>query len=80
MDLWASSVLIAVTSIVAIAAFSEWEEWLNLLLGIWLVLAPWILGFAHTRGMHMSVGADSVVAYLAGLQLWLAHYGDLVPS
>jgi SPW repeat len=76
IDLWASSALIAAASIAAIVAFFEWEEWLNLLLGVWLALAPWILGFAHTRAMHMCVAAGGVVAYLAALQLWLAHYGD----
>ena len=80
MDLWASSALIATMSTAAIAVFSDWEEWLNLLLGIWLVLAPWVLGFAHTRAMHMSIGAGVVVAYLASLHLWLAHYSDPVST
>ena len=78
IDLWTSSALIAAAALAAIVAFSEWEEWLNLLLGLWLVLAPWVLGFAHSRAMHMCVGAGGVVAYLAALQLWLAHYGDPV--
>ena len=34
IDFWASSVPIAVVSAAAIAAFSDWEEWLNLLLGV----------------------------------------------
>lgn len=76
LDLWASSIVIAVVSIGAIVAFSEWEEWLNLLLGLWLAAAPWALGFAHTRAMHISVGAGLIIAYLAGLDLWLRHYRD----
>jgi hypothetical protein len=78
LDFWASSALIAAMSITAIVAFSDWEEWLVLLLGIWLVSAPWILGYAHTRAMHMSLGIGAMVAYLAGLRLWLAHYRDAV--
>jgi SPW repeat len=77
-DLWVSSALIATISAAAILAFSEWEDWLNLLLGLWLVAAPWLLGFAHTRAMHLSVGVGGVIAYLAALELWLAHYGDTV--
>ncbi|AEV16664.1 MAG: SPW repeat protein [Thermus sp.] len=23
-----------------------WEEWLNVLLGVWLILSPWLLGFS----------------------------------
>lgn len=76
IDLWTGGVLVAITSVAAIVAFSEWEEWLNLLLGIWLAAAPWLLGFAHTRAMHLSVGVGVVVVYLAGLELWLMHYGD----
>jgi hypothetical protein len=24
-----------------------WEEWINLIVGVWLLLSPWILGFAN---------------------------------
>ena len=74
LDFWASGALIAVVSVAAITAFSQWEEWLNLALGIWLAAAPWLLGYAHSRAMHVSVGAGIIVAYLAGLRLWLMHY------
>jgi hypothetical protein len=74
LDFWASGALIAVVSAAAITAFSQWEEWLNLALGIWLAAAPWLLGYAHSRAMHVSVGAGIIVAYLAGLRLWLMHY------
>jgi SPW repeat len=76
LDLWASSALIAIVSAAAIAAYAEWEEWLNLALGVWLISAPWILGYAHTRAMHVSIGAGAIVAYLAALRLWLAHYRE----
>jgi SPW repeat len=78
IDVWACGALIAVVSLAAIVAFSDWEEWLNLLLGIWMVVAPWVLGFGHTRAMHVSIGAGVVIAYLAGLELWLNHYRDSV--
>ncbi|MGC1351173.1 MAG: SPW repeat protein, partial [Xanthobacteraceae bacterium] len=63
-------------SAAAIAAFSDWEEWLNLALGTSLASAPWLLGYAHTRAMHLSVGAGIIVVYLAGLRLWLMHYRE----
>src|ERR1700761_8063120 len=43
---WISAVVIGALAIAAIVAFTEWEEWLNLALGVWVILAPWILGFA----------------------------------
>ncbi len=74
LDAWISGLVITVTSIAAIAAFSEWEEWLNLMLGVWLILAPWVLGFLHTRAMHVSISVGIIVVYLALLELWLIHY------
>jgi hypothetical protein len=74
LDFLASNALIAMASATPIAAFSDREEWLNLALGVWPVSAPWILGYAHTRAMHVSIGAGVIVARLAGLRLRLAHY------
>ena len=73
IDLWASSVVIAVLSFAALIAFSYWEEWLNFLIGLWLIVSPWVLGFAHTRAMHYSIGIGAVVAFLAALEIWLVY-------
>jgi hypothetical protein len=56
-------------------AFAEWEEWVVLLAGLWMVASPSVLGFAHTTAMHVSIGIGLAVAYLALLDLWLIHYG-----
>src|SRR3978361_1669076 len=45
IEIWASGAAVAAISVAAIIAFSNWEEWLNLLLGIWLITSPWVLGF-----------------------------------
>jgi len=42
---WIVGVVLALIAIAAITAFAEWEEWLNLALGLWLIAAPWMLGF-----------------------------------
>ena len=49
LDLRLSAVAVIILSIAAMIAFSTWEEWINLALGLWLVVSPWLLGFAHTR-------------------------------
>ena len=54
---WVSAVVIGALAVAAIVAFTEWEEWVNLALGIWVVLAPWILGFTgvtYARSGRMS--------------------------
>lgn len=76
IDLWASSLAVILISMAAIAAFAKWEEWANLLLGIWLIASPWILGFAHTRAMHFSIGIGVLIAFLAALELFLLYDAD----
>jgi SPW repeat len=76
IDLWASSVAIAVIAVAAIIAYANWKEWLNVFLGAWLILSPWILGFTHTSAMHVSITIGAVVAYLALAELILVYPGE----
>jgi hypothetical protein len=48
IDVWASGAAITAISIAAMLAFSVWEEWFNLVLGLWSMVSPWALGFMHT--------------------------------
>ena len=73
VDLRLSAAAIAILSIAAVVAFSNWEEWTNLLLGLWLVTSPFLLGFAHTRAMHYAIGIGAAVAFMALLELWLRY-------
>lgn len=81
IDLWVTSAVIGVISFAAIITYRDWEEWLNVMLGLWLIASPWLLGFPHTRAMHFSIGIGVVVAFLALLDLFL-HYEKrhLAPS
>jgi SPW repeat-containing protein len=73
VDLRASGAAIAILSLAALVAFASWEEWVNLLLGLWLIVSPWLLGFAHTRAMHFSIAVGAAVTFLAALELWMVH-------
>jgi hypothetical protein len=73
-DSWAVGAAIVVLSLAAIVLFAEWEEWLNLLLACWLIVSPWVLGFAHTRAMHWAIGIGIVSLYMTALELWMIHY------
>lgn len=74
---WNAWIIGAGMSLVAAAAlfaFHEAEEWTNLVLGVWAVVAPWILGFAAlSAATTVHVVAGLVVAALAGLSLWFTH-------
>ena len=66
--------IIAVLSIAALAMFAIWEEWLNLIVGLWVIVSPWVLGFAGTvaaLNVHLVVGF--LVAVLAAIELWFMY-------
>lgn len=79
IDLWITSAIIVVLSLAAIIAYRDWEEWLNVLMGVWLVVSPWLLGFPHTRAMYLSIGFGGVIVLLALLDLFL-HYEKRHPD
>ena len=51
--------LIIVAEVVELSVFRDWEEWINVALGAWLLVSPWALGIASTaaRLNFMVVGA-----------------------
>ncbi|HET6839516.1 MAG TPA: SPW repeat protein, partial [Bradyrhizobium sp.] len=62
---------IAGLAIAALAAFAVWEEWLNLIVGLWVLISPWVLGFQGTNAMTVHVVIGAAVAMLAAIELWL---------
>jgi hypothetical protein len=66
-------IVIAVLSIAAIAAFAIWEEWLNLVAGLALIVSPWLLGFQDSQAMTIDVVIGVSVATLAALAAWLCQ-------
>lgn len=52
-------VIIAVAAIAALVAFHEWEEWADMAFGLWLIVSPWVLGFATltTTALPAETGA-----------------------
>jgi ABC-type uncharacterized transport system permease subunit len=71
---WLSGLVIAGLAIAALAAFAEWEEWLNLAVGIWVAVSPWLVAFAaNTTAAWIHVVAGAAVALVAALRIWFAH-------
>ena len=66
-----AGIAIAVLAIAALAAFAVWEEWLNLIVGLWTLVSPWVLGFQGTTAMTVHVIIGAAVAILAAVELWL---------
>ena len=74
MPTWSARIVGVVITILAIAAllkYAEWEEWLILAAGAWLVVSPWALGFSRSAtptAVHLIVGA--LVLVVAAWELW----------
>jgi hypothetical protein len=67
-----AGVIIAALAIAALVSFAQWEEWLNLILGLWVLVSPWVLGFtgiAVAFQTHVVIGL--AVAILAAVELFL---------
>jgi|SRR5579871_703636 len=73
MDFWIISAAVVAISLAAIFVYATWEEWANVLAGVWLMASPWILGFSHIRAMVFAVGIGFMMAFLAILELWLMY-------
>ncbi len=67
---WVVGVVIAVAAIAALVAFNKWEEWVEVALGAWLIVSPYLLGFSGL--MHATVNQVVVGIIVAGLAIWSA--------
>jgi hypothetical protein len=74
---WIVGAALVAASIAALVVFGRWQGWTVAGLGLWLIVAPWVLGYAHTPAMHVSIIAGVVATYLALLELWLIYDGRL---
>ena len=66
-----AGLIIGLVAVGAIVAFAQWEEWVNLVVGVWVFIAPFVLGFsieAPAMWTHVVIGL--VVAVLAAYELW----------
>jgi SPW repeat len=72
---WLSGIAIAGLAIAALAAYAAWEEWLNLVVGLWVAVSPWLVGFhANSVATHLHVVVGVIVAVVAAARLWFAHH------
>ncbi|HWL31713.1 MAG TPA: SPW repeat protein [Xanthobacteraceae bacterium] len=72
-DAFIAGALVVLVSMLAIAAFAEWEEWVNLAIGCWLIVSPFVLDFPHKSGMHVAIAVGATLTFVSLLELWLIH-------
>jgi hypothetical protein len=57
--------LIIIVEIVELSIFRDWEEWINVALGAWLAISPWVLGVASSAARWNFVIVGVLVLALA---------------
>lgn len=68
---WIVGVILAVVAIASLSMLAEWEEWLSFLLGIWLIVSPWVLGFAaDMTPMRTHVLLGVLTAIVSAWAVW----------
>ncbi|SMF27794.1 SPW repeat-containing protein [Tistlia consotensis] len=63
-------IAVALLAAAALVAFQPWEDWLNLALGCWLLVSPWVLGFSSSAAlMWNAVVVGALIVVFAGWAL-----------
>jgi len=62
--------LVVAAEAVTLSWFRVSEEWINVALGAWLVLSPWVLGVASTAAKVNFVVTGLLIGGLALYEVW----------
>jgi hypothetical protein len=69
-NFWIVGLAVAVSAALALRDLRPWEEWVNLALGAWLFMSPWILGYSQSQNLFWNaivVGAAIMIFSAAAL-------------
>jgi len=71
---WVGGIVIAVMAVATLVQFAEWEDWIALIAGVLVIIAPWALGFA---AVYYAVWAFVVLGLIVALasvsEIWMLH-------
>ncbi|MDB5641699.1 MAG: hypothetical protein JWN07_1016 [Hyphomicrobiales bacterium] len=61
----------------ALVRFAEWEEWLNMLLGIGVAASPFFFGLTGSEMATQALFlAGVIVTAMAGWEIWAVHHPE----
>jgi len=75
MTAWVGGLVIAIMGLAAIIQFAEWEDWVALVAGVLMIVAPWIIGFAavgYAAWAFVMLGL--IVAVASVSEISMIHY------
>jgi SPW repeat len=62
--------LVVFAEVVTLSAWRAWEEWINVALGAWLLVSPWVLGVVSGAAKANFVIVGAVITALALYEAW----------
>ncbi len=72
---WVGGVVIFLMGVAALAQFAEWEEWVALVVGALVIIAPWVLKFATVHvAMWSCVVLGAIVVLSSISEIWAVHH------
>jgi uncharacterized membrane protein HdeD (DUF308 family) len=78
---WIGGVIIFAMGLVALMQFAEWEEWIELIVGALVIIAPWALGFAAIQAAMWSCVVLGVIVVLSSIsEIWAVHHPAAIPG
>lgn len=66
-NFWIVGVIVAIMSIAALSQKGQWEDWVNLVLGAWLFVSPWIFGYIGTANIAWNSFIVGALVFLIGI-------------
>jgi uncharacterized membrane protein HdeD (DUF308 family) len=76
---WVGGVIIFLMGVAALAQFAEWEEWVALVVGVLVVISPWILGFAAIHAAMWTCVVLGIIVVLSSIsELWAVRHPAVI--
>ena len=76
---WVGGVIIFLMGVAALSQFAEWEEWVALVVGVLVVISPWVLGFAAIHAaMWTCVVLGIIVALSSISEIWAVRHPEAI--
>ena len=74
-------IVVAVLSGSTFLIYNVIEEWIDVILGIWLIVSPWVLSAAGNASVVADfVVVGAVVAGFSGYEIWASRHGHPHPE
>lgn len=74
-SVWVGGVIIFLMGVAALMQFAEWEEWIALIVGALVIIAPWALRFATIHAAMWTCVVLGVIVVLSSIsEIWVVHH------